>query len=47
MAHREACARLPACRLVQYPESRHELLMETDAVRTAWFSEIERFVAAH
>ena len=47
MAHREACARLPACRLVQYPESRHELLMETDAVRTPWLSEIERFVAAH
>ena len=47
IAHREACARLPACRLVQYPESRHELLMEIDAVRTPWLSEIERFVAAH
>lgn len=46
-AHREACAKLPACRLVQYPESRHELLMETDAVRAPWLNEIERFVAAH
>ncbi len=46
-AHREACAKLPDCRVVQYPDSRHELLMETDAIRTPWLNEIERFVAAH
>ena len=47
VVHLEACARLPACRLLQYPESRHELLMEIDAVRSPWLNEIERFFAAH
>ncbi len=46
-AHQEACAKLPACQLVTYPEARHEMFMETDAVRTPWLAEIERFVAAH
>lgn len=46
-AHPEACTQLPACRLLTYPESRHEIFMETDAVRAPWLNEIERFVAAH
>ena len=46
-AHREACRNLPSCRLVSYPGSRHELMMETDAVRGPWLNEIERFVASH
>ncbi len=43
-AHEEACKRLPNCQLVKYPGSRHELLMETDAIRTLWVDEIDRFV---
>jgi len=46
-AHPQACGRLPACQLVKYPESRHELFMETDAVRTPWLNEISAFIAAH
>lgn len=46
-AHPEACAQLPACRLVNYPDSRHELFMETDAIRAPWLDELERFLAAH
>ena len=46
-AHTEACPQLPACRLVTYPNSRHELLMETDSIRTPWLTEIDRFLTAH
>jgi lysophospholipase len=46
-AHNEACARMPSCRLVAYPDSRHELLMEVDTVRSPWIEEIDRFIATH
>lgn len=46
-AHPEACARLPACRLVTYPQARHELFMETDAVREPWLRSLEQFIGAH
>jgi len=46
-AHAEACAQLRTCRLVTYPQSRHELLAESDSIRKPWLEEIERFLAAY
>jgi len=46
-AHPEACAQLRACRVVRYPEARHELLAESDSIRGPFLEEIERFLAAH
>ena len=46
-AHPEACAKLANCRLVAYPGSRHEILQETDSVRTRWLDEVDRFFTGH
>ena len=44
-AHRRACAILPACEIIDFPEARHELFMETDRIRDEWFAAIEDFLA--
>ena len=46
-SHRVAAARLPNCKLVEFPAAKHELFHETDAVRSRWFAEIETFAALH
>jgi len=40
------CAALADCRAVAIPAGRHDLHMESDAVREAWLIEIERFIKA-
>ena len=46
-AARAAAARLPVCRLVEFPESRHEIFLENDAIRDRWLAEIDAFISAH
>ena len=46
-SHVRAGARLPNCRLVQFPEAKQELFMEADSVRTRWLVEIDAFIAAN
>lgn len=46
-SHIRAAARLPNCRLVHFPEAKHELFMEADNVRARWLAEIDAFVATH
>jgi lysophospholipase len=43
--HRRAAVRLPDCKLVTYPGAKHELFMEADEFRNAWFGEIDAFIA--
>ena len=45
-AQREACARLPDCRLAMIQTSRHEILMETDVIRAAFWHEFRNFTGA-
>lgn len=45
-SHARAAARLPHCRLVQFPDAKHELFMEEDTVRARWLSEMDAFIAA-
>jgi len=40
------CAALVDCRSVAFPDGRHDLHMESDAVRDAWLVEIEGFIKA-
>jgi len=42
-AHRRAARLLSGAELVSFPEAKHELFMETDAVRKRWLAEIDRF----
>ncbi len=42
--HEAAAAILPGGRLVKFPDAKHELFMETDAVRNAWFAAIDGFL---
>ena len=44
--HRRAAKRLQQCRLVEFPTAKHELFMEADVYRQAWFAEIDAFVSA-
>jgi lysophospholipase len=44
-AHRRAARLLPDCRLVEFPESKHEPFLERDAIRNRWLDMIDRFVA--
>ena len=46
-SHVRAAARLPNCRLVKFPDAKHELFMECDDIRARWFTEIDAFIAAH
>jgi len=41
-----ACAAIAACQSVSFPTGRHELHMESDAVREPWLTQIEAFVRA-
>ena len=45
-AQARLAARLPDCAFVTIPGARHELLMETDAVRAAFFARFDAFVGA-
>jgi lysophospholipase len=38
-------ARAPKARYVEIPAARHEIMMETDQVRAAFWAEVDRFVA--
>lgn len=44
--HRKAAARFPDCKLVAFPDAKHELFMETDTFRDMWLAEIDAFLAA-
>lgn len=44
--HRETAARLPDGKLAAFPGAKHELFMETDGVRGAWFAAIDDFIKA-
>ena len=46
-AHKVAAARLPNCRLVEFPDAKHELFCEADFIRNRWLAEIDRFVGEH
>jgi len=39
--------RLPDCTLVSYPDARHEVLMECDAIRDRVWADIDAFLARH
>ncbi|HQR87979.1 MAG TPA: alpha/beta hydrolase, partial [Caulobacter sp.] len=41
-----ACVAFADCRNVTFPGGRHELHMESDAVREAWLGQVEAFVRA-
>ncbi len=43
-AQRRACRRLPDCRLVVIPGARHEILMETDAIRSQFWRAFDEFI---
>lgn len=42
-AHKEICSRMPACLLKTISGSRHEILNETDAIRSSFWREFDRF----
>ncbi|MCB2107082.1 MAG: alpha/beta hydrolase [Rhodobacteraceae bacterium] len=44
-ALRRAARALPRCRVVEFPGAKHELFMESDAIRTAWIDAIADFIA--
>lgn len=45
--HVAATARLPRCRHIVYPEARHEIMMETDAIRDRFFADVDAFLSEH
>ncbi len=45
-AQAKTCVALRDCREIRFPAGRHELHMESDSVREAWFSQIELFIRA-
>jgi len=44
-AQKSTCRRLPNCRLLIISEARHEILMETDAIRTRFWEAFDAFIA--
>ncbi len=42
--HAVTAAALPNGKLVQFPDAKHELFMEADIVRNAWFAAIDEFL---
>ncbi len=46
-SHREVCARLARCTVVDYPDARHEIMMETDPVRARFLADFDRFAEIH
>jgi lysophospholipase len=45
-AQKEACARMPNCRMLVIPDSRHEILMEKDTVRASFWKAFRDFTDA-
>lgn len=46
-AHRHLARMLPDCTLKTYPASLHEILMERDVIRDAFWADFDRFLADH
>jgi len=46
-AQRRLASILPDARLITYPDAFHEILMERDAIRTAFWSDFDTFLAEH
>jgi lysophospholipase len=44
-AQRQACSRLPRCRFLLLADARHEVLMERDCIRAAFWDAFDRFAA--
>jgi lysophospholipase len=42
-AQKEACRRLPKCLMFVIPDSRHEILMETDVIREKFWRQFRAF----
>ena len=40
-AHRKFCLRYHNCNLIHYPDARHEVLMETDDLRSRAWADID------
>lgn len=45
-AHHEVARRFGRCTLVEFPQAKHELLMECDTIRDVVWSEVDAFLAA-
>jgi len=45
-AQKKICTKLPNCELKEIPDARHEIFKETDAVRSIFWREFERFINA-
>jgi lysophospholipase len=45
-AQKKICTMLPNCKLKEIPDARHEILKETDAVRSIFWREFKRFINA-
>ena len=43
-AHRELCLRYHNCKLIRYPEARHEIMMETDDLRSRAWGHVDAFL---
>ena len=43
-AHRRAADLLPDCRLISFPDAKHELFLERDAIRSEWLAAIQSFI---
>lgn len=46
-AQRAVARRWPTCTLIEYPQARHEVLMERDAIRDRVWADIDAFLARH
>ena len=44
---KEAATGIPDCSLINFPDSKHEILMESDPIRKGALRAIERFFTAH
>lgn len=44
-AQKSACRRLPNCRLLVIADARHEILMETDAIRSRFWEAFDAFIS--
>ncbi|QQS12044.1 MAG: alpha/beta hydrolase [Rhodospirillales bacterium] len=42
--HAAICERIPGCALIPYPDARHEIMMETDAIRARLFRDLDPFL---
>jgi lysophospholipase len=42
-AQKKICALLPDCEFIEIPRARHEILRETDAVRSIFWEKFDRF----